>query len=243
MVVRQNSRCSHVELQDSQLRVLLYVLEELISQGSRIRFAIDGNLPHGLVVRSDSHVGGGQTFEKMQQDFDRVITRIDGRSQRLPILFRRADKGRLRRIVRNTLVKASNRPGKAQFAVLSHGVNKHLAFRVNKNRVSLRGIRTRALRGVYGHLSRDATVLQQWRSHLGKLFVSDRDSRNHTFTLALLDQLKVSCYFVSRERQHLLDLDPNHFRKLCRVDSWQTKSLGKYSRNRQPKHKIIARCK
>src|SRR5213593_1914524 len=109
MVVRQNSRCSHVELQDSQLRVLLYVLEELISQGSRIRFAIDGNLPRGLVVRSDSHVRGRQTFEKMQQDFDRVITRIDGRSECLPVLFRRADKRRLRRIVRNTLVKASNR--------------------------------------------------------------------------------------------------------------------------------------
>src|SRR5947208_14235153 len=83
MVVRQNARRSHVESKDSQLRILLYVFDELISEGSRIRFAIDGNLPCGLVVRSDLHAGGRQTFEKTQQDFDRVITRIDGWSKRL----------------------------------------------------------------------------------------------------------------------------------------------------------------
>src|SRR2546428_440059 len=109
MLVRQNARRSHVESKDSQLRILLYVFDELISEGSRIRFAIDGNLPCGLVVRSDLHAGGRQTFEKTQQDFDRVITRIDGWSKRLPVFFRRAHKRRLRLIVRNTLVKASNR--------------------------------------------------------------------------------------------------------------------------------------
>jgi len=38
-------------------------------------------------------------------------------------------------------------------------------------------------------------------------------------------------------------LDPNHLRKFCRIDSWQAKSLGKNSGNRQPKHKIIGRGK
>jgi hypothetical protein len=33
----------------------------------------------------------------------------------------------------------------------------------------------RALRGIDGNLSRDVTALQQWRSHLSKLFVSNRD--------------------------------------------------------------------
>src|SRR5947199_8982634 len=107
MVVRQNARRSHVESKDSQLRILLYVLDELISEGSRIRFAIDGNLPCGLVVRSDLHGGGRQTFAKTQQNFDRVITRIDGWSKRLPVFFRPGLKRRLRLIVRNPLVEAS----------------------------------------------------------------------------------------------------------------------------------------
>src|SRR5438034_3883950 len=41
------------------------------------------------------------TFEKMQQDFDRVITRVDGRRERLPVCFCRADKLGFRRVVRS----------------------------------------------------------------------------------------------------------------------------------------------
>ena len=43
----------------------------------------------------------------MQQDFDRVITRVDGSRERLPVCFCRADKLGFRRVVRNTPVKAS----------------------------------------------------------------------------------------------------------------------------------------
>jgi hypothetical protein len=45
----------------------------------------------------------------MQQNFDRVIARIDSRRQRLPIRLRRTNKLRLRRVTRYVPVQASNR--------------------------------------------------------------------------------------------------------------------------------------
>ena len=105
MVVRQNARRSHVKLKDSQIRILLYLFDELISQSSCVRLAIDGNLTRRLVVRRNSHLGRWQTFEKVQQNFDRVITRIDRWRQCLPVRFRRADELRLGSVVCNARVK------------------------------------------------------------------------------------------------------------------------------------------
>src|SRR5438046_8158859 len=138
-------------------------------------------------------------------------------------------------------VRAFKSSGKAELAVLSYGGNKRLAFRINKKCISLRRISARTLRSIYRHLLRDITALQQRRRDLGKLFVSNRDGRYHTSALGLLDNLNVSCHFVSRERQRLLNLDSNHFWKLRRIDGGQTKSLGKHSGNWQAKPEIVGR--
>src|SRR6266700_1900836 len=105
IVVRQNARRSHVKLKDSQIRILLYFFNELISESSCVRFAIDGNLPRRLVVCRNSHLGRWQTFENVQQNFDRVITRIERRSQCLPVRFRRADELRTGSVMCNARVK------------------------------------------------------------------------------------------------------------------------------------------
>ena len=105
MVIRQNARRSHVKLKDSQIRILLYLFDELISQSSCVRLAIDGNLTRRLVVRRNSHLGRWQTFEKVQQNFDRVKTRIDRWRQCLPVRFRRADELRPGSVVCNARVK------------------------------------------------------------------------------------------------------------------------------------------
>src|SRR5207253_7879324 len=58
MVVGQNARRSHVELKRSQIWILLYLLNELVSESSCVRFFIDGNLSSRLVVtydRSEEH--------------------------------------------------------------------------------------------------------------------------------------------------------------------------------------------
>jgi hypothetical protein len=107
MVVWQNTRRSHVKLKDSQIRILFYLFDELISESSRIRLAIDRNLPRRLIVRRNPHLGRWQAFEKMQQNFDRVIARVDRRSQCLPVRFRGADELRPGSIVCNALVKPS----------------------------------------------------------------------------------------------------------------------------------------
>src|SRR5205823_5997200 len=138
-------------------------------------------------------------------------------------------------------MRAFKSSGKAKLAVLSYGGNKRLAFWINKKSISLRRIRAPTLRSVYRHLPRDITALQQRRCDLGKLFVSNRDGRYHTSALGLFDNLKISCHFVSRERQRLLNLDSNHFWKLRRIDGGQAKSLGKHSGNWQAKHKIVGR--
>src|SRR6266516_1113031 len=84
MVVGQNARRSHVELKRSQIWILLYLLHELVSESSRVRFPIDGNLSSRLVVTCDAHVRRRQTFKKMQQEFDRIIVRVNRRSERFP---------------------------------------------------------------------------------------------------------------------------------------------------------------
>src|SRR5439155_4308224 len=66
-------------------------------------------------------------------------------------------------------------PGQDSACRLCHGVNKRLALRINKNGISPGSMGARSLRGIDGNLSRDITAVQQWRSHLSKLFVSDRD--------------------------------------------------------------------
>src|SRR5882724_984259 len=109
VVVWQNARRDHTELKDLQPGILLYVLDEFISESSRIRFAFDRNLPCRLVVCSDTHIGGWQTLENVLQNFDRVIARIDSRRQRLPILLRGANKLRLRRVPHYAPIQASNR--------------------------------------------------------------------------------------------------------------------------------------
>src|SRR6267378_965419 len=91
MVVWQNTRRSHVKLKNSQIRILFYLFDELISESRCICLAIDRNLPRRLVVRRNPHLGRWQAFEKMQQNFNRVITRIECRSQCLPIRLGGAD--------------------------------------------------------------------------------------------------------------------------------------------------------
>ncbi len=107
MVVWQNARRSHVKLKDSQIRILFYLFDELISEGSCICLAINRNLPRRLVVRRNPHLGRWQAFEKMQQNFNRVIARVDRRSQCLPVRFRGADELRPGSIVCNAPVKPS----------------------------------------------------------------------------------------------------------------------------------------
>src|SRR6266581_2078118 len=105
MVVGQNPGCSHVKLKGSQVRTLLHLLNELVSQSSRVRFAVDGNLPRRLVVCCDAHIGRRQTFKKMQQDFDRIIMRVNCRSERFPLCLCGPHELGLRRIAGYTPVK------------------------------------------------------------------------------------------------------------------------------------------
>jgi hypothetical protein len=128
---------------------------------------------------------------------------------------------------------------KAQFAVFCHGVNQRLAFRINKKGISLRGISAGALRRINGDLPRDKTAIEQGSCNLGKLFISDRHSRDHTFVLVLLDHFKVGRHLLRRKRQHLLNLDPNHFWKLRRIDARHAKPLGEHGSNRQAEDKIV----
>jgi hypothetical protein len=107
MIVWQNARRSHLKLKNSQIRILLYLFDELISESSCVGLAIDSNLPCRLVVRRNPHLGRWQTFEKMQQNFDWVITRIDRWSQGLPVRLSRAHELRLGGIMCNARVKAS----------------------------------------------------------------------------------------------------------------------------------------
>src|SRR4029453_5706849 len=108
MVVWQNTRRRHVKLKGSQIGILFYLFDELISESSCIRLAIDGKLPRRLVLRRNPHLGRGKVFEKMRQKFDRVITCIDPRSQCLPVRFRGADELRPGSIVCNARVNPSH---------------------------------------------------------------------------------------------------------------------------------------
>src|SRR6266496_3887226 len=105
MVIGQNARRSHVKLKRSQVWIFLYPLNELVSQSSRVRFAVDGNLPRRLVVCRDAHVGRRQTFKEMQQDFDRIIMRANCRSERFPLCVCGPHELGLRRIAGYTPVK------------------------------------------------------------------------------------------------------------------------------------------
>src|SRR2546426_1648348 len=105
MVIGQNARRSHVKLKRSQVWILLYLLNELVSQSSRVRFAVNRNLPRRLIVCCDAHVGRRQAFKKMQQDFNWIVMRVNRRCERLPICLCRAHELGPRRVVRYTLVK------------------------------------------------------------------------------------------------------------------------------------------
>ena len=52
-----------------------------------------------------------------------------------------------------------DRPRKAEFAVLGHGVNEHLAFGINQNSVALGGVCGGALRGIHSDLPRNVTAV------------------------------------------------------------------------------------
>ena len=105
MIGWQNPRRRHVKLKGAQLRVFLDLVDELVSQSSCARFAIDRNLARRLVVSSNLHVGCGQAVEKMQQDFHRVIMRINCRRQRFPLCFGRTHELGFRSVVRNAPVE------------------------------------------------------------------------------------------------------------------------------------------
>src|SRR4030095_7058834 len=134
-----------------------------------------------------------------------------------------------------------DRPRKAEFAVLGHGVNEHLAFGINQKSIALGRVCGGALRGIHSDLPRNVTAVQEWRSHLRKLLVSDRNRRHHAFTLVLFDQFKIARDFVGGKWQQLLDLKTNHFRKLRRIDARKTKALCNHSRDRQAEDKLVAR--
>ena len=106
MVIGQNARRSHVKLKRSQVWIFLYLLNELVRQSSRVRFAIDGNLPRRLVVRRDAHIGGGQAFKKMQQDFNWIVMPVYRRCERFPLCLCRAHELSPRRVLRYPPVKA-----------------------------------------------------------------------------------------------------------------------------------------
>src|SRR5947207_4711249 len=55
------------------------------------------------------HVGRRQTFIQVQQNFDRVVTRIDRRAERFPVGFGLTNKLRLRSVSRNQAIKSCNR--------------------------------------------------------------------------------------------------------------------------------------
>jgi hypothetical protein len=61
---------------------------------------------------------------------------------------------------------AFDRPRKAEFAVLSHGINEHLPFGINQKSIPLGRVRAGALCCVYSDLPRNVTAVQEWRSHL-----------------------------------------------------------------------------
>ena len=105
MVVGQNTRRSHVELKRSQIWILLYLLNELVSESSRVRFPIDGNLSSRLVVTCDAHVRRRKTFKKMQQDFDGIIVGVNRGCERFPSCVCRAYELSPRGVVRYTSVK------------------------------------------------------------------------------------------------------------------------------------------
>src|SRR5215510_11726490 len=67
VVIRQNSRCSHIELKGLQVRSLFDFVDEIVGEGVRVRFAINGNLARRLVIGSDAHVCTRQAFKKMLQ--------------------------------------------------------------------------------------------------------------------------------------------------------------------------------
>src|SRR5439155_19824081 len=108
MIVRQNARRRHVELKDLQLPVLLYLVDELVGQRGRTRFAVHGNLPSRLAVGGNANVRRRKALEKIQQNFHRVIARIDSGSERLPVRLRGPDECGLRRIARNASIKTPN---------------------------------------------------------------------------------------------------------------------------------------
>src|SRR6478735_1910775 len=134
-----------------------------------------------------------------------------------------------------------DRPRKAEFAVLGHGVNEHLAFGINQKSIALGRVCGGALRGIHSDLPRNETVVQEWRSHLRKLLVSDRNRRHHALTFILFDQLKIARYFIGRKWQQLFDLKTNHFWKFRRIDTWQTEPLCNHSGDGQAEDKLVAR--
>src|SRR4029077_1435070 len=50
VIVRQNPRRSHIKLKRSQLRVLLDLVDELVSKRSRVRLPVYGNLTRRLII-------------------------------------------------------------------------------------------------------------------------------------------------------------------------------------------------
>src|SRR4029077_304231 len=118
-----------------------------------------------------------------------------------------------------------DRPREAEFAVLGHRVNEHLPFGINQKSIALGRVCAGTLRGIYSDLPRNVTTVQEWRSHLRKLLVSDRNRRHHAFSFVLLDQFTIARHFIGRKWQELFDLMTNHFRKLRRSDARQTEPL------------------
>ena len=81
--------------------MLLYFIDKLKDLGRRLRFPIERNLTGRLIVSGNPHILRWKALEKMQQNLDRVIMRIDRGGQGFPIGFRRANKFRLRCIGRD----------------------------------------------------------------------------------------------------------------------------------------------
>src|SRR5262249_60034422 len=91
-------------------------------------------------------------------------------------------------------------PSQAELAVFGHGVDQHLAFGINQKSIALWRVRAGALRGVHRDLPWNVTVVQERRSYLGKLLVSDCDGRDDAFAFALFDQFKIARNFIDWKR-------------------------------------------
>src|SRR5205823_4365975 len=91
---------------------------------------------------------------------------------------------------------ALDRSGKTELAILSHGVNEHLAFGINQKSMALGCVCGGALGGLDADRRRDATGVRERRSHCRELLVP-------MFAVCGLSTNRFARLFPQRLRLHL----------------------------------------